>query len=297
MRSFELEPHWIVVGGLALAFFSTLSVLGFWRRQAARAGPRGARELGHSPGRALRDALELAGLDAAEYAALGLVLLPLATVSAAYWWSATDATEVHQAMLLLASVSAALQAWVLWRLWSVLRHAWQLRYGSEAGLAAGQELNTLGGMGYRVFHDVPLGERATRVDHVVVGSAGVFALRTEARAGGVHAAREATYDGASLCFAGQHETAPLERAVALARRVGEWLQAETGEEVDVQAVVILPGWSVRRTAVSGIPVLGASRVRHFFGRLRSRPGISEALVERIAQCLEARCHSTQQRAA
>ena len=57
----------------------------------------------------------------------------------------------------------------------------------------------------------------------------------------------------------------------------------------MQPVVVLPGWRVRRTDVSGIPVMAASRIRHYFGRLRPRAGMSNALIERVAGCLEARC--------
>jgi len=185
--------HWITLAVIALAFLSTLSVLAVWRGRSARAAPR---ELGHSPGQQLRDALSQSGLDAAEYAALGSVVLPLAAGSYLAWWVAMGSMPERDATLLLAGAAAALQAWVLGRLWSVLRRARRLRYGYEAELVAGQELNGLGGYGYYVFHDVPLGERAAKVDHVLVGPAGVFAVQTEARARrGEAGEREVTYDG------------------------------------------------------------------------------------------------------
>ena len=269
--------HSIPLAGTALAFFSTLSVLAFWRARLARAGPRGERELGRSPGQALRDALSQAGLDAAEYAALSLFLLPLGASGYAAWWAATGAAPERDATLLVGTVALALQFWVLSRLWASLRRSRRLRYGYEAELVAGQELNGLGGLGYYVFHDVPLGDRAAKVDHILVGPAGVFAVETEARVRrDAHAEREVTYDGATLCFARRRETAPLERAVELAGRVREWLAAEVGEPLAVQPVVVLPGWRVRRTDVSGIPVMAASRIRHYFGRLRPRAGMSDA---------------------
>ena len=72
----------------------------------------------------------------------------------------------------------------------------------------------------------------------------------------------------------------------------EWLAAEVGMPLPVQPVVVLPGWRVRRTDVSGIPVLAASRIRHYFGRLRPQPGMSDALIERVARCLDARCRGS-----
>lgn len=285
----EIAP-WFPLAAVAVAFFSTMTVLAFWRGRAAQASPH---ELGRSPGQALRDALSQAGLDAAEYAALSLFLLPLAAGGYAAWAGAAGAMPGREAMPNLAAAAALLQGWVLWRLWAVLRRSRRLRYGYEAELAAGQELNVLGGLGYHVFHDVPLGERATKVDHVLVGPAGVFAVQTEARAKrGAHADLEVTYDGESLRFAHQRETAPLERAIARAGRVQDWLAAEVGEPLPVQPVVVLPGWRVRRTDVSGIPVLAASRIRHYFGRLRPQAGMSDALIERVARSLDERCRGT-----
>jgi hypothetical protein len=282
--------HSIPLAGIALAFFSTLAVLAIWRSRVSRAGPRGERELGRSPGQALRDALSQAGLDAAEYAALSLFLLPLTASGYAAWWALGGAMPQPDATLGIAAAALVLQLWVLWRLWAALRRSRRLRHGYEAELVAGQELSSLGGFGYYVFHDVPLGDRTAKVDHVLVGPAGVFAVETEARARrDGHAEREVTYDGATLCFARRRETAPLERAVALAGRVREWLAAEVGEPLTVQPVVVLPGWRVRRTDVSGIPVMAASRIRHYFGRLRPRAGMSDALIARVANCLEARC--------
>jgi nuclease-like protein len=282
-----ISAHWIPLAAVALAFFGTLSVLAFWRGRAARAAPH---ELGRSPGQALRDALSRAGLDAAEYASLGVCLLPLAAALGVAWRGATGEALAPDTALFLAALAAAAQLWVLARLWSVLRLSRRLRYGYEAELVAGQELNGLGGLGYHVFHDVPLGARAPKADHVLVGPAGVFAVQTEARARrGASPEREVTYDGASLQFAQRRETAPLEQAIAQAVRVRSLLAAEVGEQFPVQPVVVLPGWRVRRTDISGIPVLAASRIRHYFGRLRPQAGMSEALIERVAQCLEARC--------
>jgi hypothetical protein len=281
--------HWIPLGAIAAAFLSTMSVLAFWRARAARAAPH---ELGRSPGQSLRDALSQAGLDAAEYAALGLCLLPLAAALAGAWRGMTGEPLEDDAALFLAVLAAVAQLWALSRLWAVLRRSRRLRFGYEAELVAGQELNGLGGLGYHVFHDVPFGERAPKVDHVLVGPAGVFAVETEARArrgAQAESEREVTYDGASLRFAQRRETAPLEQAIAQAGRVRDWLAAEVGMLLPVQPVVVLPGWRVRRTDISGIPVLAASRIRHYFARLRPQPGMSDALIERVARCLDARC--------
>jgi len=59
----------------------------------------------------------------------------------------------------------------------------------------------------------------------------------------------------------------------------------------VQPLLVLPGWSVKRTAVSGIPVLAARRIEHFFRKLAREPKMSDAMIERLAQQLDLRCRN------
>ena len=51
----------------------------------------------------------------------------------------------------------------------------RLKLGLLGERAVGEQLSSLAGVGYHVFHDVP-GDGDWNVDHVVVGLAGVFAI-------------------------------------------------------------------------------------------------------------------------
>jgi len=289
--------QWIPAASLGLAFVVTLAVLGIWRRRAARAVARNplAHALLRSPGESLRARMAGATLDAAEYAALALFVLPLAAALLAPQWARQAHPPDRDALLALAGAAGLLQAWLAWRLWRTLGRARSLALEYEAEVAAGQELERLAPLGYRVFHDMPVAERGFSVDHVVVGPAGVFAVETEGRA--ARRARadggewEVAYDGSSLHFPGWRETRPLEQAVTRADWVRTWLSATVGEMIPVQPLLVLPGWSVKRTAVSGIPVLAARRIGHFFGKLSREPAMSEAMIERLAQQLDLRCRN------
>jgi len=287
--------QWIPAASLGLAFVVTLAVLGIWRRRAARAVARNplAHALLRSPGESLRARMAGATLDAAEYAALALFVLPLAAALLAPQWARQAHPPDRDALLALAGAAGLLQAWLAWRLWRTLGRARSLALEYEAEVAAGQELERLVPLGYRVFHDLPVRERGFSVDHVVIGPGGVFAVETEGRAarranGGEW---EVAYDGSSLRFPGWRETRPLEQAVTRAAWMGGWLSATVGETIPVQPMLVLPGWSVKRTAVSGIPVLAARRIGHFFRKLHSEPAMSEAMIERLAQQLDLRCRS------
>jgi hypothetical protein len=69
----------------------------------------------------------------------------------------------------------------------------------------------------------------------------------------------------------------------------EWIEETNAEPVAVRPILVLPGWSVKRTAVSGIPVLAARRIQAYFQRMRPRPEMTETLVERIAEQIDRSC--------
>jgi hypothetical protein len=273
-----------------------MAVLGAWRYRSTRAARRGAltQALLRAPGESLRLRMADANWDTAEYAALALFVLPLAAALLAPQWGAGERTPLPETALALAACAVALQGWLSWRLWRVLRRARNLALAYEAEVAAGHELDRLAPLGYRVFHDVPVEERGFSVNHVVIGPAGVFAVGTEGRARPRRGANgdgesEVAYDGETLRFPGWRESKPLKQAVAQADWVRAWLSTTVGETVPVRPLVVLPGWHVKRTAVTGIPVLAAQRIAHFFQRMAPEPKMSEALIQQLAQQLERRC--------
>jgi hypothetical protein len=258
------------------------------------ADPRQAlqKDLLRGPGESQRDQIATAAWDAAEYAALAVFLPPLAFC--AYPLMAVQEGDLPGLLTLAAFGLAAfaLLAWALARLWRVLARARSLALGYEAGVATGQELDALRHLGYCVFHNVPAEGFEANIDHVVVGPGGVFAVATAGRVvarNGAGEPTEVTYDGERLQFPGWEETLPLGRAVAQAEWLCGWLANALNEPVAVRAILVLPGWSVKRTAVSGIPVLAARRINAYFGRMRALPEMSDTMVERIADQLDRHC--------
>ncbi|MBE0548059.1 MAG: NERD domain-containing protein [Rubrivivax sp.] len=115
-----------------------------------------------------------------------------------------------------------------------------LRQGAEGERAVGQFLDRLRGDGYQVFHDV-LGE-GFNVDHVVIGSAGVFTVETKTWSKPVRGDARISYDGERL-IAGSREPDrdPLLQAKAQARWLAALLAESTGRRLTVQPVVVFPG--------------------------------------------------------
>lgn len=287
--------QWIPLIACALAFLATMGVLALWRRRTERATseqPLGV-DRRRGPCESLRAPISATNWDAAEYAALAVFLPP--ALFCLYPLKQVYAGALPELETLAAFLGAAalLQAWILVRLWRVLARSRALARGLEAEVAAGQELEELRHMGYYVFHDVPSATQGENLDHIVVGPAGVFAVSAKARSGrGANRhidAWEVTYDGEKLLFPGWEETLPLGQAIAKADWLFEWLYDELGEPVPVRPILVLPGWSVKRTAVSGIPVLAAHRIQAYFARMRALPVMGEGMIERIAEHLDQRC--------
>jgi hypothetical protein len=242
------------------------------------ADPRQAlqKDLLRGPGESQRDQIAAAAWDAAEYAALAVFLPP--AVFCAFPLMAVLEGDLPGPLTLAAFALAALVllAWVLARLWRVLARARGLALGYEAGVATAQELDALRHLGYCVFHGVPAEGFEADIDprggrpgrRVRGGDGGAAWPRRTAQASPPKS--PTTASGCS--FPAGQETLPLGRAMAQAEWLCGWLANALNEPVAVRALLVLPGWSVKRTAVSGIPVLAARRINAYFGRMRRAAG-------------------------
>ena len=296
--------QWIALTATALAFLMALAVLGRWRARARSDGRNAGRDyllapdLRRGPGESLREPMSATAWSVARHAALAVFAVPFAL-------GFFPLRLVHEGVLPGLETSAAflgalalLELIVAGRLWRLLARSHKLALGYEAEVVAGQELENLRHLGYRVFHDVPAGTPGESLDHVIVGPAGVFAVTAKGRAarrprsldaGKQEEPWEVTYDGERLKFPGWEETLPLGQAMDRANWLFEWLHECLGEPVNVRPILVLPGWSVKRTAVSGIPVLAAHRIQAYFARMKPLQSSSEDLLERICEQLEERC--------
>jgi hypothetical protein len=169
-----------------------------------------------------------------------------------------------------------------------LRRSYQLGYEGE--IAVGQELNQLMLDGYRVYHDFPTDK--FNIDHIVVGTPGVFAIETKARSKPTSKDRQADakvkYDGKCLRFPNGTDVDSLEQARLQAEWLSKWLRRAVGEAVRVRPVVALPGWFVERTASGGIPVINPKNFRSI-AKPKNGSHLSESMISRILHQLERKC--------
>ena len=172
-----------------------------------------------------------------------------------------------------------------------------IRQGYECELAVGQALDRLGNAGYHVFHDFPADD--FNIDHVIVGSKGVFAVETKAFSGAPSASPPRTgtveYNGHVLFFSGGKDLKTIERARIQAAWLSEWLGSAVGEPIATRAIVALPGWTVKRTSADGIPVINPIQFPTLLEHIQPRH-LTDEKINRIVDRFEQKCGAIRLRA-
>jgi len=181
-------------------------------------------------------------------------------------------------------------AYYLFKLIKLMNLRQSYRLGYEGEIAVGQELNQLMRDGYYVYHDFPAGK--FNIDHIVVGTPGVFAVETKARSKPTSKDRRADakvkYDGKFLRFPNGTDNESLEQARRQAEWLSKWLRSAVGEAVRVRPVVALPGWFVERVASGGIRVINPKNFRSI-AKPKDGNILSEKMISRVVHQLEQKC--------
>lgn len=155
--------------------------------------------------------------------------------------------------------------------------------GALGELQVAQQLTKLG-PGWTVLHSVPIGERGSDIDHVVIGAAGVFTINTK-----FHEDARVWVGGKRLLVNGQ-KTDHLGNSRFEAQRVARALTAVTGLPIAVRPVIVLVG--VRSITVreqpADVAVLRDSELVRWLDR---RPATLDAGVrDRVATAMGQRDH-------
>jgi hypothetical protein len=212
---------------------------------------------------------------------------------------------------LISSGNGKVYVWQLWslaicyilmmtflslRLYRLIRHRQDLYLGLDCEQAVGQELNQLMFDGCRVYHDFQAD--GFNIDHIVIGSNGVFAVETKGRSkpdrGRGQEDVRVVYDGQSLKFPTWKETKPLEQAKRQAVWLSSWLSKATGDRITVKPALALPGWYVDRQAKDLIVYSGKNP--RFFATIKTETPLSGAMIERAAFQIEQKCRDVEPQA-
>jgi hypothetical protein len=165
----------------------------------------------------------------------------------------------------------------------------RLNLGVDAELAAGQELNLLMRDGAWVYHDIQY--TYGNIDHVVIGTGGVFAVETKGiskptdqdRSGSENATLTVT-DG-TLVLPHARTKKPIEQATRHAKWLRQEIEKRVGVSVPVRAVVAIPGWMINGGFDGDCWVINPKRGNALRASV-SRNQIEPEVVSRIAAWAE-----------
>jgi len=152
--------------------------------------------------------------------------------------------------------------------------------------------------GFYIFHDVPAetGKRKFNLDHVVVGSTGLWLIETKTRRKGRarpgFAAHEVAYDGAQLIWPWGEDRHGLEQAEAEARWLSDWLQQRTGLDLTARPILALPGWMVKEQKLGPVRVLNPLNIPEAILGRRQQV-LTEGEIDLLARQLEDRCRDVE----
>lgn len=285
--------------GLFAFFFAAALWLRVKRTRERKPFPDHLR-LRRGPGESLRRRIDKLDNLILNRAALGF-LVPLAA-SAVIGWSLTT-LEGSRQLIVLAVTLMALVVTLLWvgRRMSAHLDEWRDRYlGYFGERVVAEALDPLKARGWWVFHDLPAGGKAKRLnlDHVVVGPGGVFAVETKTRRQGLQptrpgrAAHEIVYDGAALEFPWGQDQFGLEQARERADWLAQWLHDELDLTVRVTPLLTFPGWTVVTRTPGPVTVVSPGRLIETITAADSGT-LGAARIDAIARLLDQRCRDVE----
>lgn len=177
--------------------------------------------------------------------------------------------------------------------WMFLREV-KLHRTHYLGLLAeryvGQQLEELRPFGYRVFHDLDMGNKARNIDHVLIGPGGIFVIESKTRSRPLHKHGKHTqgtifYDGRKVSYDGGRPTAePIRqlwteaehlqkvlRDLLRQRPAGHW-HFDPTRRLPIRPLLVYTGWHIgwSENSRSRLRVVDTETLPHFIGQAHLR---------------------------
>jgi hypothetical protein len=269
---------------VAVPFF-TLGLMRFWKWKRSTKGERPPfkDKLLRSPGEGLRREIADISDDVTSY------IMSASTIPLLLYCIYTTGIGRFPPPLFWV-VGGGFTLFCIWKTLTLISRRRDRRVGMAGEMATGEELNRLMLDGYHVYHDFPADR--FNIDHILVGSSGVFAVETKARSkrrdGKPKSKVEVVYDGKQLRFPSWVTSVPIEQAKAQATWLSKWLSNAVGDPVRVSPMVTIPGWYIERRTPEGVPVLNPKEVKIYL-ETKSDAVLSESMIKRICHQLEQKC--------
>jgi len=224
----------------------------------------------------------------------GTALIPLLVMVIGLWiMSGVSGPYLVLAhIILFALLATALYFAGRWLI-KILDQRYDYRVSYFGDREVGEAIEPLRLKGFQIFHNVPASEAQPvfYLDHVIVGSTGVFAILTSSRTRGVprpgFAEHKIIFDGQKIMLPSHDDFHSLEVTRDHAIWLESWLTQILGRQIPVQPILVFPGWWVEEHAVNTVRVLNPKQIAAVVNR--NTPMLTEEQVEQVTHQLEARC--------
>ncbi|MCU0788376.1 MAG: NERD domain-containing protein [Verrucomicrobia bacterium] len=193
---------------------------------------------------------------------------------------------VHAVMFTGSGVALALTLWT----WNLVTRWHQSYRGFEGERLVGRELNLLMLDGCRVFHDL-VDPRIGNIDHIIVAPHAIFVVETriQPRKGVPNdSTSRVIFNGQELRFPGFTTSEPLRKAARNAKWLEKFILRNTGLNIPVQPLLVLPGWQVQCTNPGRVCVISPEQISSVAVD-KAAPELYAAQRQRIVNLLDQKC--------
>jgi uncharacterized integral membrane protein len=122
-----------------------------------------------------------------------------------------------------------------------------MQLGRDGERIVAESLEELRAAGYNVYHDIV--GKSFNIDHIIVGSAGVFTIETKTYRKKVWNNSQISYDGNKIEIDGQELFSnPIKQAKGQMYWLEGFIKDNAKIDVKVQPVVVFPGWYINQTS-------------------------------------------------
>ncbi len=165
--------------------------------------------------------------------------------------------------------------------------------GLKGEQLVGMTLDRLSSNEIKVFHDYPVQEKGKKpwnIDHIVVAPSGVFAVETKTRSKKHYhddkKGHRVIYENGTLKFPSFEDKHGLDQAQRQANSLSDALTDTLVTAIEVNPILVLPGWYVDRKSKDGIPVVNEKLIA---GVLKGPEKIDKKTRDQICRQLERVC--------
>jgi hypothetical protein len=152
-------------------------------------------------------------------------------------------TSAPPSPVLISIGAAVVVSYCVYKIIKFRQEVKTLRLARDGERAVGEYLDSFRQQGYRVLHDLVVGD--FNIDHVIIGKTGVYTIETKTISKYVRGDQRIYYNGEEISINGiKPDRNPIIQAKAQASWVKDFIQDSIKKNIDIQPVVVFPGWFV-----------------------------------------------------